>query len=190
MDNPEAIKTTATQSSESLMLAYAAGDADAFTKLYELHKGSLFRFILRQGIANSRADEMFQEIWLKIIKARDTYKSSARFQTWLYTIARNHIIDEFRKNSKAEMTEFSEQHDEDKVSSTIENTVDNDRAKQDVLVSVISLPFEQRQAFLLKHEAGMNNYDIAEITGTNQETVKSRIRYAMNQLKKQLGGSQ
>jgi len=186
--------TNAQPSSESLMLAYAAGDADAFTQLYNLHKGPLFRFILRQGATKARADEVFQEIWLKIIKARESYQSSARFQTWLYTIARNHMIDEFRKEGKAELTEFTESHnleltEEIKYLSS-EDSVDKERQQQHLLSSVKALPFEQRQAFLLRYEAGMNSADIAEITGTNQETAKSRVRYAIKQLRIKLGGSQ
>jgi RNA polymerase sigma-70 factor (ECF subfamily) len=162
-------------SSEALMLDYAKGNAAAFSQLYALHKGPLFRFILRQGMQNGQADEVFQEIWLKVIKARESYQSSARFQTWLYSIARNHLIDEFRKKAS---------------SNTVEDSLDYDSKKQQLLTKVEALPFEQREAFLLKHEAGMNNEDIAIVTGTNPETAKSRVRYAINQLKKQLGGSQ
>ena len=178
------------QTSESLMLAYAAGNADAFTRLYSLHKGPLFRFLLRQGISRARSDEMFQEIWLKVIKARDSYQSSARFQTWLYTIARNHLIDEFRRDGKVEKTEFVDEQLEDISTPSSETCVDNDRKQQYLLASVIELPFEQRQAFLLKYEAGMTSSDIAHITGTNPETAKSRVRYAIKQLRIKLGGSQ
>jgi RNA polymerase sigma-70 factor (ECF subfamily) len=177
-------------SSEALMLDYAKGNAAAFSKLYTLHKGPLFRFLLRQGLQNGQADEIFQEIWLKVIKARESYQSSARFQTWLYSIARNHLIDEFRKKGIAVVTEYKESLTEDIHTKTVEDSLDYASKKQRLLTKVKALPFEQREAFLLKHEAGMNNEDIAIVTGTNTETAKSRVRYATNQLKKQLGGSQ
>jgi len=181
--------TSLSTSSEALMLAYAKGSADAFTKLYVLHKAPLFRFLLRQGIQNGRTDEVFQEIWLKVIKARDSYQSTARFQTWLYSIARNHLIDEFRKQGKTVEIELQESLTEDLRSKTVEDSIDYDSKKQQLIANIKVLPFEQREAFLLKHEAGMNNEDIAIVTGTTAETAKSRVRYAMNQLKKQLGGS-
>jgi len=184
----------AEQSSESLMLAYAAGNADAFTQLYHLHKGPLFRFLLRQGISSARADEMFQDIWLKIINGRSSYKVTARFQTWLYSIARNLIIDEYRKEGKMESIEFedaaTDKSGASPVSHNPEESIDQKTRQQHLLKSVEALPFEQRQAFLFRFEAGMTNQDIAEITGTNLETAKSRVRYAIAQLKLKLGGSQ
>ena len=182
------------QSSEALMLAYADGNAEAFTQLYNLHKGSLFRFLLRQGITSARADEMFQDIWLKIINGKSRYKVTARFQTWLYSIARNLIIDEYRKEGKMESIEFedavTDKSDTSPVMNNPEEGIDQKTKQQHLLKSVEALPFEQRQAFLFRYEAGMTNQDIAEITGTNLETAKSRVRYAVAQLKLKLGGSQ
>ena len=132
-------------SSESLMLAYASGDVEAFNELYELHKGPLFRFLLRQGVSSTRADEMFQEIWLKVINARDNYQSSARFQTWLYTIARNHSIDEFRRESNQQVIAIEDQEIALEDSSGPEDIVEKDRQKKHLLKSVSLLPFEQRQ---------------------------------------------
>jgi len=183
------------QTSEFLMLAYAAGDSTAFTKLYALHKAPLFRTILRQGIDNARAEELFQEIWLKVINARNDYQSTARFQTWLYTIARNRIIDEYRKLGKAIETESTDEHlsdevleDDSKPSADVE--LHKQRTKADMMRAVALLSFEQRQAFVLKYEAGMSNDDIALVTGTNEETAKSRVRYAVNTLKRVLGGKE
>ncbi len=185
---PITLNTSKQKTSESLMLAYAAGDALAFTQLYNLHKAPLFRYLLRQGFPSSRADELFQEIWLKVINSRQRYQQTAKFQTWLYTIARNHLIDEYRRKGIDEFTEYVDELTEDQSNDSTETIIDKERSKTDIINHVRRLPFEQRQAFLLKYDAGMNNEDIANITGTNQETAKSRVRYALNYIRKQMGG--
>jgi len=190
MDTSANLQNTVQPSSETLMLAYAAGDMNAFTQLYKIHKGPLFRFLLRQGMISSRAEEMFQEIWLKVIKASANYQTTARFQTWLYSIARNHLIDEYRRDGKADIIEFVDEQVENTHSSSAEDYIDYSRQHQKLLTSITELPFEQRQAFLLRFEAGMNSESIAKVTGTNLETAKSRVRYAINQLRIKLGGSQ
>jgi len=195
-------QTLQNANSESLMLAYTKGDIEAFTQLYNQHKGPLFRFIVRQGFSKARAEELFQDIWLKIINARHQYKPSARFQTWLYSIARNRVIDEYRKQGKANEialeTEFetdldnksNDEYLEDVSQPTADAELHNSRTKADIMDAVNGLPFEQRQSFLLKYDAGMSNDDIAMITGTSKEAAKSRVRYAIKRLKRTLGGTQ
>lgn len=172
--------------SAELMLAYAAGNAEAFNQLYLIHKAPMFRFILRQGVAESKADELFQEIWLKVIKARKNYQASAKFQTWLYRIARNHLIDEFRRFGETQLMSLIDDETLDSNHQSPEESIDVERKNNDLLQLIKTLPFEQRQAFILRQETGMSSVDIALVTGTSPETAKSRVRYAINQLKKQL----
>src|ERR671937_3334760 len=82
---------------EELMLAYKAGNAGAFETLYALHRARLYRFVLRAVKAHAVAEELFQEIWMRVIEARGRYLPQARFTTWLYTIAHNHLVDHWRK---------------------------------------------------------------------------------------------
>src|SRR5438132_7757824 len=83
-------------SDEQLMLAYAGGDARAFESLYAKHKGALYRFVLRSVGARGEAEELYQDVWLRVIEARSRYTPSARFTTWLYTIAHNRLVDHWR----------------------------------------------------------------------------------------------
>src|SRR5258705_4810386 len=83
-------------SDEQLMLAYAGGDAAAFAALYARHKGPLFRFVLRSVKAHAQAEELFQEIWMRAIDARERYTPQAKFTTWLFTIAHNRLVDHWR----------------------------------------------------------------------------------------------
>src|ERR1043166_287973 len=84
---------------EQLMLAYGDGDAGAFDTLYARHRGALFRYVLRGVKARAVAEELYQEIWILVIEARKRYAPSARFTTWLYTIAHNRLVDHWRKRA-------------------------------------------------------------------------------------------
>src|SRR3972149_3712187 len=86
---------------EQLMTAYRDGDAGAFEKLYLRHKGPLFRFVLRGVYQRSVAEELFQEIWMRVSEARERYAPEARFTTWLYTIAHNRLVDHWRRGAPA-----------------------------------------------------------------------------------------
>src|SRR5512135_934529 len=78
---------SALESDESLMLAYARGDATAFERLYARHKGPTYRYFLRHTSDRGAADELHQDVWLKVVAARGRYVPEARFTTWLYTLA-------------------------------------------------------------------------------------------------------
>src|SRR4051812_30586796 len=86
---------------EELMLAYRDGNAGAFDALYARHRGALFRFVLRGVKARALAEELFQEIWIRVVEARHRYEAKARFTTWLYTIAHNRLVDHWRHKELA-----------------------------------------------------------------------------------------
>src|SRR5258708_19608721 len=81
---------------EELMLAYRGGDARAFETLYTRHHTRLFRFVLRSIKVRAVAEELYQEIWMRLIEARASYSPKARFTTWLYTIAHHRLVDHWR----------------------------------------------------------------------------------------------
>jgi RNA polymerase sigma-70 factor (ECF subfamily) len=78
----------ADSSDEDLMLAYAAGDAAAFDAIYARHKGGVYRYLLRQCRDAGIAEQLFQDVWMNLIRVR-TRQPSAKFTTWLYTLAHN-----------------------------------------------------------------------------------------------------
>ncbi len=88
-------------SDESLMLAYAGGDARAFETLYSRHKGPVFRYVLRSVKSRAEADELFQDVWMRAIEARARWRPEAKFTTWLYTIAHHRLIDHWRAKGLA-----------------------------------------------------------------------------------------
>src|SRR2546429_3296055 len=86
---------SAATSDEDLMLAYAAGDAAAFDALYARHKGGVYRYLLRQCRQGVAVDELFQDVWMNLIRARRSYTPSAEFATYLYPLAHNRVIDHY-----------------------------------------------------------------------------------------------
>ncbi|HUQ25500.1 MAG TPA: sigma-70 family RNA polymerase sigma factor [Burkholderiales bacterium] len=166
---------------EELMLAYRDGDAGAFETLYARHRGALYRFVLRSLKDRDRAlaEELFQEAWIRVIEARERYAPSARFKTWLYTIAHNLLVDHWRRKGLTLV-----ESDEEPVSS--DNPASQAEARQGLarfLQALEGLPPVQREAFLLHEEGGMSAAEIAAATGTNEEAAKSRLRYALMKLR-------
>ena len=170
------------------MLMYKNGDASAFENLYLRHKGPVYRYVLRHCSDKSIAEELFQDIWMKLINARERYEVKAAFNTYLYQIAHNRIIDHFRKaktgsfeanDSEIDLLQ-SRQQDQPEIHSEIQ------QQNQKILDCIAKLPADQREVFLLKEEAGMSIQAIAETMGINAETAKSRLRYAVKKLRQAL----
>lgn len=179
---------------ETLLLAYAAGDAAAFDTLYARHKGGVYRFILRQCAHAGVADELFQDVWMNVIRARSSYTPSAKFTTWLYRIAHNRLIDHWRASGRVELvTSAADDEGEDPLEAIpgARNDEPEVRAGARELsarlqAAVGTLPLAQREAFLLHQEGGLELAEIAQLTGVGVETVKSRIRYATAKLRAEL----
>lgn len=174
---------------EVLMLQYRDGDDRAFKELYLRHKGGLFRYLLRQCRGSAVAEELFQDIWMRVIAARLHYGARAKFSTWLYRLARNRMIDYYRR--QAVIRTWREEHagnSQDIVAAGNQPQQQAELDEQmDVLTELIdALPEDQREAFILKEEAGMSVTEIAEVTGVHAETAKSRLRYAVNKLRRGL----
>lgn len=177
------------------MQMYAKGDAMAFEVLYKKHKDSLYRFVLNQIKKTDTAEDIFQDIWAKLIKNRHQYKAhknKARFKTWLFTLARNTVIDYYRAQGRTK--DWQEQFELDEIGIPASDIKEPEQAfEQNVLAehlldAIHALPELQREAFLLKEEAGLSLKDIATATRTTPETVKSRLRYAYQKLRIQLEG--
>jgi len=167
-----------------LMLAYGRGDAKAFEQLYVKYKDPLYRFFLRQCGNRALAEELYQDVWVRVIDARQRYAVKAKFSTWLYRIAHNILTDHYRKPVEEALPEA------DAVPSSRADDPETVLGGQEKLARyqamLRALPDEQREVFLLKEEAGMSLEYIAATTGENFETIKSRLRYAVGKLKQAL----
>ena len=189
------------ETDEDLMHAWQAGDVAAFDALYAKHRGGVFRYLLRHCGDRSTAEELHQDVWLKLIAARATYQPTARFATWLYTVARNRMVDHWRSRAPWRVQSFV-QDDVDGDADLAQALVDVSPAADPlraaasaeqgrrIVAALADLPGAQRDAFLLHVEGGLALTEIAALTGAPAETVKSRLRYAYARLRKVLGDLQ
>jgi len=183
-------------SDEDLMLAYGAGEAGAFDTLYARHKGGVYRYLLRQCRNAGIADELFQDVWMNAIRVRASYAPTARFTTWIYTLAHNRLVDHWRANGQMKVASIDDDENGD-ARDIVESipAAANDEPEPRALSGELgaqlrdalnALPVEQRDAFLLQYEGGLSLAEIAELTGVGMETVKSRLRYATAKLRSAL----
>lgn len=181
---------------EQLMELYRDGDAGAFDILYRRHKGGLYRYIYRLCKHQNVADELFQDVWSNIIRSRERYLPSAKFSTFLYQVAHNRVIDHIRQTPEISLSLDAENEDADCLADLIpaepgnqpEVLVERKRLIEDLVSRIDALPALQREAFLLREEAGLSLEEIALATGVTPETAKSRLRYAVAKLRDGLGG--
>lgn len=179
----------AERSDEALMLAWAAGEAEAFEPLYARHRGPLFRFLLRQVRVQATAEALFQDVWQRVVAARERYRPEARFATWLYQLASHRLADHWRAASHRpaatdhDMARLEREPDPgspDHALSVFEERRGLQRALE-------ALPPDQREMVVLRLEQARSLDEIAAITGVGRQTVKSRLGDAMDKLQARLG---
>ncbi|HYG43427.1 MAG TPA: RNA polymerase sigma factor [Bordetella sp.] len=175
---------------ETLMQAYGAGNLAAFDALYARHRAGLYRYILRSTRNPHQADDIFQETWSRVIDARARWQARARFTTWLLQIAHNLIIDAYRRQPTQ-----ADPQETDAVLATLaaaeheqpEQRLSDFQTRRRLQLAIEKLPDEQRHAILLRLEHDLSLDEIADVTGAPRETVKSRLRYATQRIREELG---
>ena len=181
------------------MLAFRSGDGRAFEALVRRHRGAVFNFILRYTGHRARAEDLLQETWLKVVRSAVEYQPKARFTTWVYTIARNLCVDSARKESYRQTDSLDAPLNGAEGDGPVRGEVladggatNPERGAYNVRVRPLlehalqSLPDEQREVFILREFSGVAFKEIAEVTGTSENTVKSRMRYALESLRRRL----
>ena len=168
------------------MISYSLGDADAFEELYHRNKAPLYRYFLRQLSQVALAEEFTHEVWLRVIRSRESYTPKAKFTTYLFQIAHNYLVDHFRKTSNVNEVNIEDNENEaqgDSVANDPASNIDREKCKALLLSLIRELPSEQKEVFLLKEEGNLSIEEIAQVVNENVETVKSRMRYALKKLK-------
>jgi len=186
----------AQETDENLMVRFGRGEAAAFEFLYRRHESRVFRFLQRNVRNEAAANDLMQEVWFAVVRGAANYQPTAKFTTWLFTIAHNRTVDMIRANHRLQSLDAGDDADPE-ASSALERLADSPKLEplaqvqsQDeaaaLLSAVTQLPAEQRSAFLLQAEGDLSVEEIAEATGSSFETVKSRLRYARAKLRQLL----
>ena len=187
------VTDTTTDTDESLMLRYAAGNLQAFNLLYERHELGVWRYVLRNVRVQAVADDLLQDVWFALARQAPHYQPTAKFKTWLFTLAHNRMVDYFRTAKQHVSLDDAgdDGHDTVALVQTLAansgfgplRRLESKEQAQALLDAIEQLPFAQREAFMLQAEAGMDVQEIAKTTGVSFETAKSRLRYARSRLK-------
>nr|WP_295770870.1 sigma-70 family RNA polymerase sigma factor [Rhodoferax sp.] len=183
------------ETDESLMLGYAAGNLQAFNLLYDRHEMGVWRYVFRSVRVQAIADDLLQDVWFALARQAPNYQPTAKFKTWLFTLAHNRLVDHFR-TVKRHVSLDDDDGESDSVAlvqtlaansgfGPLKRLESKEQARA-LLEAIEALPFAQREAFMLQAEAGMDVQDIATTTGVSFETAKSRLRYARSRLRELL----
>ena len=182
---PDTLQST---TDEELMLRYGGGDLPSFRELYRRHSQGLYRFVAWRSPRRAWVDEIVQDAWASLHVARASYQPQAAFRTWLYQIARNRLIDMLRQKEPRplDIEVLAEVPHE---AHTPQQTFEQKQRHALLHAAIALLPVEQKEALVLQQFSAMSIGEIAVVTGAEPETVKSRLRYAMQKLRAQLDAS-
>lgn len=182
---------------EEAMRKFQKGDEGGFDLLLGRHGAGVLRFIIKMtGAEKPQAEDLLQEIFMKVIERRKNYDPGQKFTTWLYSMARNHCIDflrteSYRRHSSLDAP-LSMEEEGGAVVIDLVRSGDRDQeerafdleVKELIDIGVRGLKEEFREVFLLREVEGLSFEEIAVVTESPLGTVKSRLRYAYKGLRR------
>src|SRR5580700_7045432 len=180
------------------MIRFQRGDRAAFASLVRRHQTPLYNFALRHLRAQQAAEDVVQDAFVRVVQNASEFKHEARFTTWLYTIARNLCIDQLRKRALRKHPSLDQERPGEEgdgptlgeqtadARASVEREATGTELKERIANAVEALPDEQREVFLMREVANIPFKEIAAITGVPENTVKSRMRYALERLQQAL----
>jgi RNA polymerase sigma-70 factor (ECF subfamily) len=190
------LKSAEEPTDEEAMVRFQQGDAGAFDLILHRHAAGVLRFIMKMvRVQSTQAEDLLQDVFLKVIEGRKKYNSNRKFTTWLYSIARNHCIDYFRveehrRHISLDIPLSDEEQDGAVILDLVRSRESNqeeraiDKQTQELLnVAVAGLRKEYKEVFLLREIEEFSLNEIAEIAGVPLSTVKSRLRYAYRDIR-------
>lgn len=169
-----------------LIRRYLQGDAGAFDQLYEHYRLPVFNYLRRQLEQPAVVEDIFQDIWLRVIRSLKMFKTETSFSAWIFTIAHNRLVDHWRQQRDMDSDEILERTPDNTHPTDYQQFLRDCVARLRQLIGLIKP--DQRNAFLLQQESGLTLEQIASVMAVGRETVKSRLRYAMDKLRAGLSG--
>jgi RNA polymerase sigma-70 factor, ECF subfamily len=185
------------QADEDLMVLYQRGEVRAFEILLVRHRKPLYNFILRYLGDKETAEDLLQEAFMRVIRGAEAYKRQAKFTTWLYTIARNLCVDQTRRRKHRKHASLDAPLDAGEESGSLLDVIPSKEMSSDrksvnkqlhetMQRAIAGLSEEQREVFLMREFLDMPFKQIADVVGVPENTVKSRMRYALERLQEAL----
>jgi RNA polymerase sigma-70 factor (ECF subfamily) len=174
------------ENDERLMLRFQGGDARAFEELVRRHRTPVFSFLLRLVGDRGRAEDLCQETFLRVVRAAEGWERRATFRTWLYAVARNQAVDDARRQAFRRTEPLDDPAAAESAELPPDRRAEGALLRPKLEAALASLPEEQREVFLLREHAGLRFHEIAAVTGVPENTVKSRMRYALEALRAKL----
>lgn len=183
-------------SDEDLLGLFNQGDARAFEVLLSRYERPIYNFVLRSVRDRDRAHDLVQDVFLKVVQRANQFKGDSKLSTWLYTIARNLCIDHSRKMVFRRHRSLDAPVREDEGGTMLDRvegkelgadrgTISNELQTL-IAGAVEDLPDDQREVFLMRQVQGLPFKEIAKVVGVPENTVKSRMRYALERLQEAL----
>jgi RNA polymerase sigma-70 factor (ECF subfamily) len=174
-------------SDEALIRRYYRGEVAAFELLYSRYRAPLYRYLLRSLRNGAEAEELYHELWSRVITASQRFDDDTpgALRAYLYRIARNLLIDRGRR-ATLQLVVADDPPEVAGDDPLPEERLHYEECGERLLLAIDDLSNEQREAFLLKEESGMSMEAIATLIGVGRETIKSRLRYAMKRLRQLL----
>ena len=177
------------------MRRYLDGDVAAFEALMNRYGTKITRYVARNSVDPHAVDDLVQDIFMRVVHRAPSFRGQSSFKTWLYTIARNHCIDISRKRVHRQAVTLDEPLRRGEASGTSvidqaksegpgpERGASDTRFRDSLQEALDALPEDQREAFVMREFQGLKFREIAEVIGVPENTVKSRVRYALQSLR-------
>ncbi len=176
-------ETAGVQSDQSLMLAVRAGDVSKLGTLFERHHGQLFNFLLHLTGNRHLSEDLVQEVFMRVLKYRHTYRAESQFTTWMFQIARNARFDHLRKRTPDEVSIEDEVSEYVSLMPSPGEQAERGEQVRQLLDALKGLSEEKREVLLLRGFLGLKFEEIAQVQNCTVNTVKGRAFRAIRDLR-------
>ena len=178
-----------------LVQSFVSGDNVSFDRLVGRHGRAVYSFIYRFLGTDPHVDDVYQDVWLRVFKSLARFGGRSRFTTWLFQVTRNICIDHLRRRKRRgrmmSIDDTSGRNEEggpfkDQIPGRevdAEKLAENRELWQHVERAIAELPENQREVFLLREQTALTFEEISEMSGVPRNTVKSRMRYALENIR-------